>query len=225
MNLNQSWWRRLQDLGWIIDGLSMNSWFMFPFFRAALPKKPRAGEKDLSCMVTTDRITCFLLRDRGSSTVLQCQWLRTWDFTKLTSSFQFNRFEHHFHAENAIHIGWVFCSKFSPLLRAKNSFDNCWFWFFLHPASCSLAQEGFGFVGFQAAGVLSYQSLVTTLGCPPEKQSPGPNKWRVSWKVLETSKMAASVTWMHTSRRLKLSSIFFWDGKRNPFLAKDLEIM
>lgn len=92
------------DYWWML----MNSWFMFPFFRAALPKRPRAGEKTCHAWSQQKESHVFFCGTRGSSTVLQCQWLRTWDFTKLTSSFQFNQFEHHFHTENAIHIGWVF---------------------------------------------------------------------------------------------------------------------
>ena len=148
-------------------------------------------------MVTTDRITCFLLRDRGSSTVLQCQWLRTWDFTKLTSSFQFNHFEHHFHAENALHIGWVFCSKFSPLLRVKNSFDSMLI--LILPAPCSFGSRGIWLiVGFQAAfGFSPTNHSSQHLGVPPKTKVPDRTSDAFFRKVPETFKMAASVTWMH----------------------------
>lgn len=224
----------------------MNSWFMFHIFQSCIAKKARAGEK--TCHTWSQQIEShvFFCGTRGSSTVLQCQWLRTWDFTKLTSSF------------NSTNSNMVFMQKCNSHRSVLNSSL-----FYIRANSFAADSEP---LQLGSRGILSGLPscwfspnhsdfgwhFVTTLG-HPQKQSPS-NKWRVScpWHpngsfcdlnahesrclkmktISNTSLQLLHILNGHvrvvqkvSQSRLKLSSIFFWDGKRNPFSARDLEIM
>ena len=143
-------------------------------------------------MVTTDRITCFLLwypRQEHSPAVSMAADL---GFHKADIIFSIQPIRTSFSCRNAIRIG-VFCSKFSPLLRAKtvltiaDSDSSCTLQLWLKRDLVLWASK---LRGFSPTNSLVHNTWVL----PPKTKVPDRTSDAFFRKVPETSKMAASVT-------------------------------